>query len=96
MKPIHFPETNVMYGRDQSEYLPLPAFTDFDKLVVHCWYLSFWERVKLLFTGRLWITVFTFNEKPQPIKPQVNSPFIKIDDYDGEGDTFFNGSTADE
>ncbi len=77
MKPIPFKESNVTYGKNQPEYLPLPAYHDHEQggRIFHCWKLTLRERVKVLFTGRLWINVLTFNRPPQPIKPMVDSPF---------------------
>jgi hypothetical protein len=77
MKPIKFKEQNVEFAKEQPPYLPLPAYQD-DRQggrIFHCWQLSFTERIKILFTGKLWINVLTFHQPPQPIKPMVDSPF---------------------
>ena len=42
--------------------------------LISCWHLSFWERLKLLFTGRLWFSVIG-NAQP-PIWLGVDCPFI--------------------
>ena len=77
MKPIKFKEQNVVFAKDQKPYLPLPAYKDNEQggRIFHCWKLNLLERIKLLWTGRLWINVLTFNNPPQPIKPMVNNPF---------------------
>ena len=75
MKPIHFEESNCIYAKDQPEYLPLPAYKH-DNGVTHCWYLNFMERIKILFTGRLWIQVLNFGKPLQPIKPIVDKPLM--------------------
>ena len=80
MKPIEFPEQNLVYAKDQKPYLPLPAYED-DKQggrIFHCWKLSWQERLKILFTGKLWINVLNFHNPPQPIRPMVDSPFKKV------------------
>lgn len=77
MTPIGFPEQNCVYAKDQPEYLPLPVHRTPDGQVTSCWSLSLRERVKLLFTGRLWWTVLTFNTPLQPQCPHVDRPFIK-------------------
>ncbi len=64
MKPIEFPEQNVVFAKDQPEYMPLPAFVDRSSPrgeVVSCWKLSFRERLRLLFSGRLWVCLLSFN-----------------------------------
>jgi len=77
MKPIEFKQQNVVFAKDQPPYLPLPAYQDDEQggRIFHCWQLTFAERIKVLFTGRFWINVLNFHQKPQPIKPMVDSPF---------------------
>lgn len=77
MKPIDFTETNVMFARDQSPYLPLPAYKSEDGEVITCWQLSFVERIKILFSGKMWLRVLTFNYPLQPQRPLVNNPWRK-------------------
>lgn len=79
MKPIEFEEHNVVFAKDQPPYLPLPAYRDDEQggRIFHKWKLSWGERVKVLFTGVLWINVLNFNQPPQPILPMVDSPFKK-------------------
>jgi len=79
MKPVKFPECTHVLAKDQKEYLPLPVHRQRDGLVVSCWRLTWWERVKLLATGRLWLMTLTYNAPLQPLAPQVNSPFTKGD-----------------
>ena len=75
MKPIEFPEQNCVYAKDQPEYLPLPVHKTEDGMVVSCWALTWRERVKMLFTGRMWWSVLTFNHPLQPQLPSVDRPF---------------------
>jgi hypothetical protein len=72
MKPIEFKEQNIIFAKNQKEYLPLPAFVKVDGDVISCWRLSFKERFKILFTGKLWLCVKTFNTKLQPLLPTVD------------------------
>jgi len=79
MKPIKFKQQNKVYAENQPEYLPLPVYED-DKQggrVYHCWQLSWKERFKILFKGKLWINVLNFKQKLQPILPMIDSPFKK-------------------
>ena len=79
MKPIKFKEHNVVFAKNQEPYLPLPAYRD-DKeggRIFHCWQLSVRERIKILFTGKLWINVLNFKHPPQPILPMIDSSFKK-------------------
>lgn len=68
MKPQEFKEQNCVYAKDQPEYQPLPALktNDYMGTVVCCWGLSFKERVKVLFTGKIWVGLATFNKPLTP------------------------------
>lgn len=68
MKPIQFKEQNIVYAKDQPEYQPLPAFKSEtpNGEVISCWKLSFLERIRLLFTGRLWVCLLSFNKPLTP------------------------------
>jgi len=66
MEPINFKQVNVVYGKNQPEYRELPAFKNKDGLVVSCWQLSFKERLKILFGGKIWLSLSTFN---RPLTP---------------------------
>jgi len=73
MKPVKFKESNVIFAVDQPEYLPLPAFRDLNQgSVVSCWKLGIRERIKMLFTGKVWLGLLTFNKPLQPIYMSVD------------------------
>jgi len=76
MKPIEFPEVNCVLAEDQPEYLPLPVFRADDGEVVSCWALTWSERFKVFFRGRIWWSVLTFNRPLQPQCPHVDRPFV--------------------
>lgn len=62
MKPIKFKEVNVTYAENQPEYQPLPVCKFQNGETVSCWKLSFKERIIILFTGKLWVSLHTFNK----------------------------------
>ena len=71
MELIDFPEKNVVFAKDQPEYLPLPAHRfagDAEGRIAFCWRLSWRERLRVLLTGRLWHQVLTFGH---PLQPQI-------------------------
>jgi hypothetical protein len=78
MKPIEFPEHNCVYAKDQPQYLPLPVHKTEDGVVTSCWSLSWRERLKILFTGRIWWSVLTFNHPLQPQRPDVDNPIQDV------------------
>jgi len=75
MKISKFKECNVVFAKNQPEYLPLPALKMEDGQVISCWKASFRERLKILFVGRIWLNVLTFNQPLQPLLMSVNKPF---------------------
>jgi hypothetical protein len=77
MIPVKFKEQNCTYAENQKEYLPLPAHRTEDGRVVSCWKMNWRERLHVLFTGKIWWSVLTFNHPLQPQVPDVRSPFIK-------------------
>lgn len=77
MKPVTFKEQNTVYAKDQKEYQPLPVHRTEAGIVISCWKLTFKERIRVMFTGVIWYSVFTFNTPLQPQLPTVESPFKK-------------------
>ena len=74
MKVIKFKQCNITYAENQPEYLPLPAHKAKDGRVTSCWGLSFFERLRVAFIGRIYLRVLTFNKPLQPLKMFVRQP----------------------
>jgi len=74
MKPIEFKDRNVVFAKDQTEYEPLPALrlNTPEGEVISCWKMSFKERIKVLFTGRIWLSLMSFNKPLTPSYLSVN------------------------
>lgn len=74
MKPIEFKHQNVIFAKDQPEYVPLPALKINSPTgeVISCWQLSIKERIKILFTGKLWLSLMSFNKPLTPSFLSVN------------------------
>ncbi len=66
MEILEFPGQTTIIAKNQLPYLPLPAHRTEDGEVTSCWGLSLRERVGLLFTGKIYFTLLTFNQKIQP------------------------------
>lgn len=67
MEPITFPEQNVVIAENQPPFLPFPAFVDLrTSTVVGCWRLTLLERIRVLWTGRIWQSVLTGGTALQP------------------------------
>jgi hypothetical protein len=73
MKPIKMPRNNVTYATDQPEYRLLPGVRDARGTLVSCWSLSWKERLGMLFSGKFYIVIMTFNRPLQPILPTTDA-----------------------
>lgn len=71
-KPIEFPGHNVVFAKDQPEYLPLPALRMQDGEVYTCWQFTDeeWERASV--KKQIYFKQLTFNNPLQPILPLVD------------------------
>ena len=78
MKPIQFKQANVTFAKDQKEYLPLPACEVGDEMgqIITCWRLTWIERIRLLFSGKMWLRQYAFGQRLQPQLPQIETPFL--------------------
>lgn len=76
MKLIEFKEQTNVYAKNQPEYLPLPChkFPGEQGRIAFLWKLTFRDRLKILFTGKLWHEVLTFNKPLQPVYVSVDKP----------------------
>jgi hypothetical protein len=71
MKPVAFAGHNLVFAKDQPQYLPLPAHRAEDGRVVTCWSFAWKERFQVLFGAKLWLGMLTFNQPLQPVLPQI-------------------------
>ncbi len=76
MTPISlgYPDHEVIYAKDQPEYIPLPAYKWKDGTVVTKWQLTWKERFLILFNGHFFFSILTFNNPLQPIRPSCYMP----------------------
>lgn len=83
MKPKEFKEANVVFAKDQPEYLPLPAFKNKSDLgeVITCHSLTFKERLRVLFKGEIWLSMMTFNKPLTPIFMSTDKSDVLVSDY---------------
>lgn len=79
MHAIDFPGTNVVFGKDQPEYLPLPAYKvpgDPKGAIITKWKLSPEELAKVQETGEIYLSMLTFNQPMQPVMLTTDFPTI--------------------
>lgn len=79
MEIIPFAEQTITIAEDQPQYRALPAFKfgDPEGRIACCWQLSLKERLQVLFTGRIWHQILTFNTPLQPQLLTVEKPEMK-------------------
>jgi len=85
LESIDFDERNIIVSGEG--YFNLYVHKS-DKSFISCWHVPFWKRVKLLFTGKIWlllqhcnqpqILVDYFDEKNyhQPTSITIDKPFM--------------------
>jgi len=71
-----FEKEEVVFAKDQPEYVPLPAIRCSDGEVISRWRLGWRERLKILWTGSLYLRQLTFGQKLQPQLPTVDCPTL--------------------
>jgi len=74
MKPIEFEGVNVVYGKDQEEYMPLPAEKSETGQVITCWELTPEEIKQVQERGKIWLAMLTFNQPLQPVLLSTEKP----------------------
>lgn len=74
MKAVEFKHQNIVFAKDQPEYIPLPALKidSTEGYVISCWKMTFIERIKVLFTGKVWLSLMSFNKPLTPSSLSVN------------------------
>jgi hypothetical protein len=87
----------VVFAKDQPQYIPLPAtIVDGGTRVITRWKLGWRERLRILFTGNLWLSLLTFGNPLQPILLDTESPkrYLQVETVVGCTGDRFEGSLA--
>jgi hypothetical protein len=85
MDTVYFKEANVVYAKNQPEYLPLSVHRTADGVVTSCWKLNFLDRIKVVIFGKIYVQLLTFNQPLQPQKLSVDKP-VELFTKEGEGE----------
>ena len=75
MNPIEFKQQTGIAAEHQDEYRNLPMYRN-ETNIISCWKMTWKERVKVFFTGVVWLNLL--QHQSQPITPsllQVENPF---------------------
>ena len=63
----------VIYAKDQPQYRQLPAIRYEDGTVITRWRCAWSDRIRILFSGNIYLKVLTFNSPLQPVMLSVTS-----------------------
>ncbi len=66
-----FQSREVIFAKDQPQYLPLPVHKTPDGVILSRWHLSDEERKAVIAGADIWLYVWTFNQPLQPIRMEV-------------------------
>ena len=76
MKAIKFPEANkTLLANNIPNCVDLHVFNDGEKSI-SLWKASLKDRLKILFTGNIWLWVFSGHTAP-PVCADADYPFVK-------------------
>ena len=69
MKAVKFKEVNMTFAENQDQYnsLPVLKYTDKEGSVVSCFQLTWGERFRIFFNGKMWLMLLTFHKPLTPI-----------------------------
>jgi len=67
MKPIDFEGANIVFGKNQPEYQPLPAKQVDNNTIMTCWELSDDDILLINSSKKIWLGVKTFGNPLQPV-----------------------------
>ena len=77
MKLAMFSEATTQIAADQPQYETMPAHVADDGCVTCCWELTFQERLRLLWRGKVWHQILTFHGSLQPQRLDIDKPDLK-------------------
>ena len=68
MEALKFKEQNTVFAKNQPQYKSLSALKvdEPEGRVIFCMGMSFWERVRVLFLGKIWVSLMMFNKPLTP------------------------------
>lgn len=76
MEPVSVTDLGpeVVWAKNQPEYIPLPSVVSPDGRVITRWRLTWRERFQLLLHGEFYHQQLTFGHPLQPIKMTIEAP----------------------
>ena len=66
----------IVFGKDQPEYMPLPAYRSDEGVVITRWRMTWRERWRVFWSGNIWLHVHTFNRLLQPVLLETTAPQV--------------------
>lgn len=69
----------IVFGEGQPEHRPLPAIRLDDGEVITRWSLTWRERLRLLWSGSIYLSIHTFNHPLSPVRLSTKEPTIRVE-----------------
>lgn len=81
MEIVPFDGQTVVIAKDQPQYRSMPAHISRtgERRITCCWQLSFKEKLKLMWTGKIWHQILAFDQPLQPQLLMVDKPELGDD-----------------
>lgn len=76
MSPIEFEGMTGTAAKNQPEYGNLPMHRN-DTTVTSCWKMTWRERIRVLFTGRVWLQLLEYDRLITPSIVSANNPLTE-------------------
>lgn len=67
MKPIDFEGADMVFGKNQPEYMPLPAKQVNNNTIMTCWELTDEDILLINSSKKIWLGIMTFGKPLQPV-----------------------------
>lgn len=64
-------ESEIVFAKDQPQYIPLPALPVEDGLMLTRWRFTWRERLQILFFCDLYLWIRTFGKPLQPVSLEI-------------------------
>lgn len=78
MKAVKFKQQNCIIAEHQDMYISLPAhkINEPEGRIISCWKGGFWDRLRFVFWGRIFLSSMTFGQDLQPLNMWSKNPII--------------------
>jgi hypothetical protein len=77
-----FEQFEVVFAKDQPQYMPLPVLPLNDgQVVISRWRMTWKDRLRLLWTGNVYLWIWSFGRPILPVAIECDEPCVIPDGY---------------